>query len=328
MACAGFSADTFDRYVLGLLEDPERTQLETHIQDQCAECLRGVQRSMNLWLVFATTLENAQPSEDFRGRLIRIAELSRKVLIFPKNSPLRDRATVLTSTLVLISAVLVILLFAVWIAGRESTRFDISADMNRLAQQYAEAQVALKQETDKRIQLEKAVTSPRQSAIGQADKLERELSEAQAEAEQYKAINARDKDRIEENSSLLAALHTPGARLVALKGSDAAAGAIAYAVIVENSTLVFVAYNLPRVVPDHQLQLWLVRKEDPKFVSAGLIPTDSESGAFLRFPEGPLVSKLTQLIVTEEPKGGSEAPSGTHLLEVGGNLESGPGSGE
>ena len=45
---------------------------------------------MNLWLVFAETLENAEPSEDFRGRIVRIAELSRKVLTFPKNSAVRE----------------------------------------------------------------------------------------------------------------------------------------------------------------------------------------------------------------------------------------------
>src|SRR5258707_11181684 len=110
MPCAGYSADTYDRYVLGLLEEPERSQLEKKIEEHCPECLRGVQRSMNLWLVFATTLENAEPSADFRGRLIRIAELSRKVLTFPKSPANRDRTTILTSTLIVICAVLAALL--------------------------------------------------------------------------------------------------------------------------------------------------------------------------------------------------------------------------
>ena len=61
MACSGFPADAYDRYVLGLLEEPERSQLEAQIQDQCPDCIRSVQRSMNLWLVFATTREN-QPT--------------------------------------------------------------------------------------------------------------------------------------------------------------------------------------------------------------------------------------------------------------------------
>ena len=59
MHCAGFTSDTYDRYVLGLLEEPDRSQLESQIQQQCPACLTGVQRSMNLWLVFAETLENA-----------------------------------------------------------------------------------------------------------------------------------------------------------------------------------------------------------------------------------------------------------------------------
>src|SRR5882724_10810888 len=106
MPCAGFSGETYDRYVLGLLDDPERSQLETEIQAQCSACLEGVQRSMNLWLVFASTLENEEPSADFRARLVRIAELSRKVLTFPKSSAVRERTSILTSTLILICAAL------------------------------------------------------------------------------------------------------------------------------------------------------------------------------------------------------------------------------
>src|SRR5882757_2343006 len=112
MPCAGFSGETYDRYVLGLLDDPERSQLETEIQEQCSACLEGVQRSMNLWLVFASTLENEEPSADFRARLVRIAELSRKVLTFPKISKIPGRIMVLSSTLIIMGAMLCGLLLA------------------------------------------------------------------------------------------------------------------------------------------------------------------------------------------------------------------------
>src|SRR3954449_11477445 len=100
MPCAGLPADAYDRYVLGLLDEPERSQLEADIQAQCPACLHGVQRSMNLWLVFASTLEKEDLSADFRARLARIAELSRKVLTLPKSSKLQGRVTVLTSTMI------------------------------------------------------------------------------------------------------------------------------------------------------------------------------------------------------------------------------------
>jgi len=67
------------------------------------ECARGAAQHESV-AVFATTLENAEPSADFRGRLIRIAELSRKVLTFPKSPANRDRTTILTSTLIVICA--------------------------------------------------------------------------------------------------------------------------------------------------------------------------------------------------------------------------------
>ena len=86
MPCNEFAPDVYNLYVLGLLDDAQRIRLDAHVQENCANCICEVQRSMNLWVVFASTLETAEPSADFRLRLLRIAELSKKVLTFPKHA--------------------------------------------------------------------------------------------------------------------------------------------------------------------------------------------------------------------------------------------------
>ena len=53
---------------------------------------------------------------------------------------LHGRITILTSTLIIMAAMLSVLLLATWYAGRQSIRLDtqpVSADLDRLAQQVA-----------------------------------------------------------------------------------------------------------------------------------------------------------------------------------------------
>jgi hypothetical protein len=275
---------------------------------------------MNLWLVFATTLENAEPSADFRGRLIRIAELSRKILTFPKNSGVRERSSILTSTLIVICAALAVLLLTTWYAGRQSLRLDSqppSADINRLAQQLAGAQIDLKKEGAKRTQIEQQLNLSGQAALGQMEKMKQALSESQATEQQYKAIIERDRAQMRENTSLIEALGAGGARLLVFKSAESTAKAtVAYALIVNNAKLVFIGSNFPKLQPGHEFQLWLVRKEDPKYVSAGVFAPDDHNRTVVRYDEAALVSAVVELVITEEPAGGSSGPTGGKLLQV------------
>lgn len=322
MHCAGFTSDTYDRYVLGLLEEPDRSQVEAQIQEQCPACLTGVQRSMNLWLVFAETLENAEPSEDFRGRIVRIAELSRKVLTFPKNSAVRERSAVPISTLLIICAVMSILLVATWYAARASSRMEgqvPTADLERLARQVANKQLNLDQEIEKRRQLKTQLDSAGPAAQAQTKKTEDALSKAQALIEQQKTEIARN----EQTSKLLDALSHSGARLFPMKASEVMAKAVAYAVLADKSQLVFVGSNLPKPADDHTFQLWILRKESPTdastvtAVSAGVFMPADNGSCFVHFETAALLSNVTGVLVTEEPTEGKyEKPSGPKLFEA------------
>ena len=319
MPCAGLPADVYDRYVLGLLDEPERSQLETEIQDQCPLCLRGVQRSMNLWLVFASTLENEEPSADFRARLVRIAELSRKVLTFPKSSKLQGRITILSSTLIIMGAMLSVLLLATWYAGRQSIRLDtqpVSADLERLAQQVANDRIHLQEEIQKRVEAEKQLGSSGRSAIGQASQLKQSLNQSQAEAQEYKTVIARDSQLTSENVRLIGMLNSAGAKLLPMRGGEGTDNAVAYVLMIEKSKLVFVGSNLPKPEADHQFQIWLYRKEEPKVVSAGVFVPDDKNHAVVEYTEGSLLSQISFVAITQEPTGGSSAPTSPRLFET------------
>jgi len=319
MPCAGLPADAYDRYVLGLLDEPERSQLETDIQEQCPACLNGVQRSMNLWLVFASTLENEEPSADFRARLVRIAELSRKVLTFPKNTMLHGRITILTSTLIIMGAMLSALLLATWYAGRQSIRLEaqpFSADLDRLAQQVANDHIRLQQEIQKRVEVEKQLGSSGRSAIGQASRLQQTLVQSQAEAQEYRTVIARDSQLSTDNTRLIGMLNSVGARLLPMRGGEGTTNAVAYVLLIEKSKLVFVGSNLPKPSADHQFQLWLHRKEEPKIVSVGVFVPDEKSHAVVEYTEASLLSEISFVAITEEPIGGSSAPTTARLFDT------------
>jgi anti-sigma-K factor RskA len=320
MHCAGYTSDTYDRYVLGLLEEPDRSQLESQIQEQCPACLTGVQRSMNLWLVFAETLENAEPSEDFRGRIVRIGELSRKVLTFPKKSALRERTAVPISTLVVICGVTSVLLVATWYAGRSSIKMDTqpqTADIDRLAQTIAKTEVKLQQEIDKRKALEATLGSTGKAALTKTTQLDESLRKAQADVETYKSAIAHDKQQMAENSSLLNAFAHTGARLLPMKAAEAAGKALAYAVFAENSRLVFVGWNLPKPAEGVTFQLWVLRKEVPTEVSAGVFAPAEKGPTVVPYADASLLSNVIAVMVTVEPvKGDYSKPTGPKLFEA------------
>jgi anti-sigma-K factor RskA len=313
MHCAGFSSDTYDRYVLGLLEEPDRSNVETQIQEQCPACLTGVHRSMDLWLVFAETLENAAPSEDFRGRIVRIAELSRKVLTFPKNSAVRERSSVPISTLVIICVVTCALLIATWYAARAWTRIDrptSTRDIERLAQQLADSQLSLEQEIEQRKKAESQIGRKGLIAVDNSKHYDDTLTKMQAEIEQYK-------QQLASSAALTGTLAHGGARLIPMKPTEAAGKGLGYAIFSPKSGLVFVGSNLPKPAEGHTFQFWILRSESPVEVLAGFMPPESAGTWVLRYEDTAMLTGMTSLVVTEEPiQGTDEKPVGTKIFEA------------
>ena len=318
MHCAGYNSDTYDRYVLGLLEEPDRSQLEAQIQEQCPACLTGVQRSMNLWLVFAETLENAEPSEDFRGRIVRIAELSRKVLTFPKSSALRERSSVPVSTLLVICGVTCILLVATWYAGRASTRISSpppsTPEIERLAQNLADSQLKLAEDNEKR--QKPATDTGRAGLNARVKQLEDDLLRSQAETEQSKNALDRAKELSSQTGGLLSTFERGGTRVLSMKAYEGAGKGLGYAIMAPKSRVIFVGSNLPKPASDHQFQLWVLRKEPLTEVGAAVFTPDG-GRSVVQFDDASLLVDVTGVLVTEEPiKGDYTKPSGPKLFEA------------
>jgi anti-sigma-K factor RskA len=259
-------------------------------------------------------------SSDFRAGLGRVAGLGKQV--FSASAALTAMEIPRSSRWRLLAGaglIFTFLLVAAWYTGRQSAGLEaqrVSADLNQLAQQLASTQLALTQEKAKSDQLEKSLKgSDKTARLALESQLRRQLLQAQAEASQYKAILDREHEANTSNSLLVDALTNPRAHLLALKGTASATESIAYALIVENTRVMFIASKLPQIGEGRVFQLWIVRKQDPKFVSAGVFKPNDDKPVLMSFDDSTVLSDIASIAVTEEPDGGSGAPSGAKLLE-------------
>lgn len=216
-------------------------------------------------------------------------------------------------------AVTLVLLFcATWYAGKVSSEMEqerISLELNRLKQKVAATQVDLQHQKHETENLERALSkSGHSDAAAAIVRLRQQLLQSQAEANQYKEVIELEQKALQQNTELLDALSNPGAHLVAMKGTEAAADSTAYALIVESSRMVFVASNLPQPPAGKQYQLWVLRREEPKLISAGVFTPDERNRAMIDVDTPSVFSDIAEMEVTQEPVGGSEAPTGSKFL--------------
>jgi anti-sigma-K factor RskA len=332
-ACAGFPADTYDRYVLGLLDSAERASVEKELQQQCPACIAGVQRSVNLWLVFAGSLAQVEPSADFRARLIRIAELSNRILTVPKHY--RRKPVILFSSLVVIGIVLGVLLVFTFLAGKQSSNLDFQSLKSQLANVHSEADESQRQleEESERNKAFQAQLNQHPNSSGSLkqvqDELVKALAQIQRDQAELRTLNdsvERDKQRANENSTLVTALQNPGARMLTFKVADGSAAAAyatvsAYAFVIENSRILFVASKMPPLPDQHVYQLWMIRKSDHHFVSLGVFSSKADVPAVVTYEDSnrETIPDLASLTVTDEAAStGSADPSDTRVIETPG----------
>jgi hypothetical protein len=218
------------------------------------------------------------------------------------------------------TAILAILIVGTWYAGRQSAIIQgqgLSSGLNQATQQVALLKLQLDQERARRREAEKALNSRGSSNfLDQQARMRRQISELQAEIGQYKAIMERQERALRDNLRVLNSLSTPGAHLFFMKGTGAAANCTAYALVVENSKIVLIASNLPKLDQARQFQFWVVRKDEPKMVSAGTFTPGDDNRVVLEFEDPSLISNISLIQVTDEPRGGSSEPTGPKLLFV------------
>lgn len=252
---------------------------------------------------------------------MRIAELRKKLEGLPNVQALRDSPNAPPWwTVALGSAILVILVCGTWYAGRQSASIQdqgLSSELDHMTQQLASLKLQLEEERAKRQDAERALISVgKSSLIHQQVLMRRQILELQAAVAQYKGIIDRQESAADDNVRLLSALSTPGARLFSMKNSEGATRCTTYALIVKNSKLVLIASNLPRLEKQRQFQCWIMRKKDPKIVSAGVFTSHDDNRAVLEFDDPLLISHISLIEVTNEPRSGSSQPTGPKLLFV------------
>lgn len=76
MACTKFTYDTYALHVLGLADEPERTDLIWHLKTNCEDCTRSVTDALEFWFLYASLprtpgdLDLLIPSPELRSRIL------------------------------------------------------------------------------------------------------------------------------------------------------------------------------------------------------------------------------------------------------------------
>ena len=293
----------------------------------CPVCIKAVQRSMNLWLVFANSLEQVEPSADFRARLVRIAELSKRVLTVPKRNRRVREPAILISSVVVVCIIVGLLLTFAWIAGGQSSRQNVERAKSQIHLFQSESSAA-----DLKVRMAEELNRELEQKLhsaGRSDpsikRLQDQLSAAQATIQQYQVNLTRDQQKTVDNSTLVTALAQPGVRLLRFNNAEGTSST-AYAFVIENTKVIFVASKVPAPTAGHQYQLWLVRKDEPRYVAAGIFtPADDKPIVVTYEEDKDIISSLAGLLVTEEDITGTyTTPSATHVLETPGAVPPAP----
>jgi hypothetical protein len=215
-------------------------------------------------------------------------------------------------------AILVAVGLATWFAGvqygrmRNQQAVSEATDVQRSA---TKLRVELNQQQDTNRKLEDALKSAgTDKAAREMEAMRTQILRLQAQVDQFQSSTDLDRQLLTDNAQLVNVLSTPSVRLVPLRGLESAAKSVAYALIAADREVVLVASSLPNPDPEHDFQLWIARKEDPKLISGGVFSPDDSQRALVRFSAADLTSEIVSLEVTEEPLGGSEAPTGPRLF--------------
>jgi anti-sigma-K factor RskA len=321
MSCDGFAAEVYDLFALGALEGEERVELERHLAEACETCLRSVKRSLSIWPGFAAAITGDEESPILRSRIVRMAELSKTMPGLSEPSrPSMAQPRVANSWFIRAMAALITIIVgsAAWYAGRQSAAFGTShviADLQQLQKDTAAARLEMEKTKTENSGLQKKLDSAQNGRLADDQaKLQERATRLEAELSQYKAALDREERGKAANGRIAAVLATPGVRLVPLKGVESAAHSTVYSLLTDKGAVLLVAAGLPVPGGNRQYQLWFLRKEDPKTADGGLFSVEADGRAVFEVDNPALTAGMTGLAVTEEPQGGSPAPTTTPIL--------------
>lgn len=119
-------------------------------------------------------------------------------------------------------------------------------------------------------------------------------------------------------SAEIAALASAGTRTIALSGQEIAPAASAKVFLEPDRRRALVFFHdLPANPGDKSYQLWIIRADQPKPMSAGIFDVTESGKASIVIENLPVETELKALAVTLEPKGGVAQPTNTRFYVAG-----------
>lgn len=122
----------------------------------------------------------------------------------------------------------------------------------------------------------------------------------------------------EKLSAAMNAIASEGTRTIALAGQEVAPSASAKVFLEPDRRRAIVFfYDLPPNPGDKSYQLWIIRADQPKPMSAGVFDVTKSGTASITIENLPVATEMKALAVTLEPKGGAPQPTNTRFYVAG-----------
>lgn len=119
-------------------------------------------------------------------------------------------------------------------------------------------------------------------------------------------------------SAEMASLASAGTKTIALTGQEVAPAASARVFLEPERRRAIVFFNdLPANPGDKSYQLWIIRADQPKPMSAGVFDVTASGKASISIENLPVATEIKALAVTLEPKGGVDQPTNTNFYVAG-----------
>jgi len=268
--------EMYEAYALGALDPPERAALEAHLATGCAECAKAVAEAR--WLVsqLAYLALEATPSGMLKGRLMQTVRSESKS---KSSSPVATSPTTTPAVMPYwlsagIAALLLLTFYFAWDAHRLKEELRASSEQNQRNEQMVAS-----------AQNESAVTQQKLAAM-----------------EDQMANMHRETAILTDPSSvkiMLAAQKIQAPQMVAMWHAK-------YGIVLTGQ-------KVPMPSGNRVLQLWLIPKaRGGKPMPAMTVRPDANGNFVILVANPPVAGSDTKaLAITEEPAGGSAAPTST-----------------
>ena len=274
-------------YALGGLADTERTRLEHHVADGCAECEAVLRANLELAAQLLLAVAPVPPAPAVRERLLARArgEEDTESAALAGGGPPRVRER----------------------RGSVLARIPFSAAAGVFLVLGLSGLSAL---LGVRLARERAVSADLEDALAYEESISWALvREMETERSRRVAVE----ERVAGLSRIVTALEAPLARSLALAGQGEFQRAVARAYIEpESGRLILYAHNLPPVPDGRTYQIWVIVEDRPR--SVGLFRSDSAGEA--KYDTGRLqdLDGPVTVAVTLELEGGAPRPTGPIVL--------------